>query len=355
MGVEYRLYSFPLNGLRGLLAGGNQNAEKIIRLLFRNTIKDKEVLSFLSSELQKQLKRGTVTLERLKNLATGLLTPLFKYQNNTRRYELWFKSKERKEYLENRHRRNALYVEAPAGLAEQLQQRVDKAKKGDKEGLFTVLHITTKIDGEEKEVGFEYYYGNDRVTDLKLFYSRKDQQLYENLGKWERMEKEWQEYKLWFQDRGKWLEEHGLGTGELKLAEKIARHFNSKELIGSFINSVDFFQSESPEIHEFLKMLKSAEDPLMAQLEEIEKQRAKHGYKSKEYEELKHKKNELLKERFSLSVFDQDETLTLHVFDMAKVDRKELLRATAKFSGKIKTVVRNVVDRGENAIMYEVI
>src|SRR3989338_6635014 len=124
MGLSYSVYSFPLKDLTELAKNTNENAEKIIRVLFRNTIKDRESRVFLAGEIKK-LGSGCMNIQSTQTFLPFL--PEFnEYKRLLEQYWRWAECSERKEFHKNRHRLNELYTKAPREIVERLQRRINE-------------------------------------------------------------------------------------------------------------------------------------------------------------------------------------------------------------------------------------
>ena len=317
MGLSYSVYTFPLEDLTELAKNTGENAEKIIRVLFRNTIKDRESRVFLTGEVKK-LGSDCMNIQSTQTFLP-LLPRFNEYKRLLEQYRLWAECRERKEFHKKKHRLNELYTKAPRELAERLQQRINEAKKNGKDRLFVPTSIKTRIDGKEMNVGFDYSLKGDRVTELKLFHNPDDQRLYENLKKWEEQENEWHECKQWFDTKEKWLQKHGLDNRTLRIAEKISKALKAKELQGSFAQSIDFFSSEFAEMFEFLASLKKYSEPSGKWVKQFRKR--------------------------------EDSEATLIVLNREEIGKEVIPKLAARFSGKTRIIAQNIAKYGDNAII----
>ncbi|MBI2581356.1 hypothetical protein HYV85_06175 [Candidatus Woesearchaeota archaeon] len=319
MGLSYSAYTYPLEDLTQLAKNTGENAEKIVRVLFRDAIKDRETRVFLAGEIKK-LGSGCINIQSVQTFLQ-LLPKFNEYKRLLGQYSQWAECRERKELHKNRHRLNELYTRAPREFAERLQQKINEAQKIDQDELFVPTSIKTRTDGKEVDVGFDYSIKDGKVTELKLFHNPDDQKLYENLKKWEEREKEWRKYKQWFDTKEKWLQKHGLNNRTLKIAERISKALKAKELQGSFAQSIDFFSSEFEELFEFLASIEKYSEPS----EKWAKQ-----FKTRE-----------------------DSEVTLIVLNRKEISREAIPKLAARFSGKIRMIAKNIAKYGDNAIISE--
>lgn len=317
MGLSYSLYTFPLGDLTKLMKNTDENAEKIIRILFRNAIKDREARLFLAEEIKK-LGSDCMNIQSPQTFFP-LLPKFNEYKRLLEQYWRWVECRERKEFHKNRHRLNELYTKAPRELAERLQQRINEAKKNGQDGLFVPTSIKTRIDGKEVNVGFDYSLKGGRVTELKLFHNPEDQKLYENLKNWKGREKEWQKYKQWFDRKEEWLQKNGLDARTLRIAEKISKALSAKELQGSSVHPIDFFSSEFSEMFELLESLKKYSEPAGKWVKQFRK--------------------------------EEGSEVTLIVLNREKIGKEVIPKLVARFSGKTEMIARNIAKYGDNAII----